>query len=212
MNRIAAIMGMQRSGTHFLGAMLSSHPAIKYTGEIFRGRAPRSPEQLVKWVDRVRGGGFNVILLDTKYNQISKYVEQMLCSENVKVIEIVRRNKLRLYFSGELHHWRGLHPDADVMPTFRFKRAQFNEIHAEIYRHQGRVGYLADMVLYYEDLTSDRNTLALTEAVSWRLCDLLGVERRVLTLPANHDKEAPTDYLSHLTGVPDQLVRRFEGE
>jgi hypothetical protein len=208
--RVAAIMGQQRSGTHFLGAILGSHPAIKYTGEIFCRRVPNSWEQLHEWVDRVLGGGFEVVLLDTKYNQISKHVETLLQHNDVKVIELVRENKLRLYFSGVLHTWRGQHPNEPKIPTFRFMLPQFQEIVAQIERYRERFGYLADVRVYYEALTLDRNTLVLPSNACWELCELLGVEPRPLTLPESHSKEAPTDYLRHLSGVPRPVLNRYE--
>ncbi len=213
MTRVAAIIGHQRSGTHFLGAMLSSHPDIKYTGEIFANREPKSWKQLKEWVDRVIYGGFEVVLLDCKYNQISRYVEFLLERDEVVVIQNQRDDRLAQYYSGELHTWRGVNPDAplSVRPTFEFNRQQFDEIHQEISDFEQRFQNLPNLRICYEDMTENKNTLELSRAISEALCTVLGVKNRLLTLPASHSKEAPSKYLDYLVGVPNSLRFRYGG-
>ena len=48
---------------------------MKYTGEIFYSGAPLDPKKLKRRINRVSGGGFDVVCLDAKYNQISPPLE-----------------------------------------------------------------------------------------------------------------------------------------
>jgi len=198
-----AIMAHQRSGTHFLGSAVASHPDMKYTGEIFRGRPPQSTQEVRNGVSRVSGDA-EVICLDTKYNQISPPLEAFLHRPEVKVIHLVRRDRLAAYFSGALHTWRGQYPDADEVPTFCFLLDQYRAIEEEVERHKHRLGYLTDLRLYYEDLTNNEDTLVLPERASRMICDLAGVDVRQLTAPSG--KEAPVDYMQYLQGVPANLI------
>jgi len=201
--RFMAIMAHQRSGTHFLGSAIASHPDIKYTGEIFSRKPPKSTQEMRNRFSRVSRGA-EVICLDTKYNQISPPLEAFLAQHQVKVIHLVRRDRLAAYFSGELHTWRGQHPDAGELPTFCFLLDQYRAIEEEVEMHKRRLGHLTDLRLYYEDLTNNKDTLVLPERASRMICDLAGVDVRQLTTPSG--KEAPVDYMQYLQGVPVNLI------
>jgi len=208
--RIIAVISHQRSGTHFLGSCIGSHPAIKYTGEIFWGeKTPLTTGQMWKTLDRVMCGRVEVVCLDTKYNQLSQPVRGLLAQDEVKVIHLIRRNALRLYFSGELHTWRGRNPGNAEIPVLQFSEARFNSTAQEIERYKLALGYLADVTMYYEDLTSDRPTYQLPDWASEQLCELAGVAYMPMTTDTK--KNAPVDFLQHLTGVPERLVREFAG-
>ena len=68
--RIIVIMAHQRSGTHFLGSILDTHPDIRYSGELFCGNPPMNDADM--W-DDLSGwsAAAKVVCLDIKYNQIS---------------------------------------------------------------------------------------------------------------------------------------------
>jgi len=203
--RIVAIMAHQRSGTHLLGSSMATHPEIKYTGEIFRQSVPRHRGEVVARIERVRGGGFPVICLDTKYNQISAAVEAYLAQPEVKVIHLVRRNVLRLYFSGELHTWRAQHRQASQLPVFAFDESRFVRLRDSIERHIQRIGHLADLELYYEDLTGDQDISELPEWAARQICLLCGVDYQPMAVQIR--KEAPVDIGTHLAGVPSRIAR-----
>jgi len=198
-----AIMAHQRSGTHFLGSAIASHPQIKYTGEIFCRNVPQNEAQMRAGILRVACGA-EVICLDCKYNQISPPLEAFLNKPEVKVIHLVRRDRLAAYFSGALQTWRGQHPDADHVPTLCFILDQYRAIEEEVERHKHRLGYLTDLKLYYEDLTNNRDTTSMPPWASRMICDLIGVEHKPLTMPPG--KEAPVRYLEYLQGVPDNII------
>lgn len=207
--RILAVMAHQRSGSHFLGAAIGSHPAMKYTGEIFNGKKrPASSKAMWAGIDRVRGGRPDVLCLDTKYNQISRPVEELLAQDDVKVVHLVRRNLLRLYFSGELHDWRGEHPGDRRVPTLRFSNARFNAIVQEIEEYKRRFEHLADLTLYYEDLTGDYPTHQLPDWASQKICELVQVN--VMPLTIGTEKEAPRDLFRYLTGVPRRIAENWQ--
>lgn len=207
--RFLVIMAHQRSGTHLLGGCLSSHPAFKYTGEIFYKKPARSSDAVQQAIARVACGGRpDVLCLDFKYNQITRYTMEWMARPEVKVIHLVRRNLLRLYFSGELHTWRGQHPDSQDVPTFQFKPEQFDAIRNEIEKYKRRWGWLTDLKLYYEDLTHDRQVDRLPDWASRMICLLAQVPHQPLTTP--WEKAAPTDFMSYLDGVPDDLRQFYD--
>ena len=201
--RFIAIMAHQRSGTHFLGSAVASHPDIKYTGEIFCRHVPSRMSDVRARILRVACGA-KVICLDTKYNQISPPLEKFLARHEVKVIHLVRRDRLAAYFSGELHTWRGKHPDADEVPTFCFNLDRYRKIEKSVQRRMRRFGYLTDLRLYYEDLTNNQDTVALPVWASRMICDLVGVYNMQMT--TSYGKEAPVDYRAHLEAVPDTIM------
>jgi len=198
-----AIMAQQRSGTHFLGGAISSHPKMRYTGEIFCRDIPQTERRMIDQISQWANGA-PVVCLDCKYNQISDPIERFLARHDVKVIHLVRRDRLAAYFSGALHTWRGQHPDADHVPTLRFILDQYREIEESVQRFLRRFGYLTDLKLYYEDLTYNRDTISLPSRASRMICDLAGVYQHPLT--TTYGKEAPVRYLEHLEGVPDNIV------
>lgn len=201
--RFMAIMAHQRSGTHFLGGAIGSHPQIKYTGEIFCRNVPQSEQQMRQGILRVACGA-DVICLDIKYNQISPPLEAFLQRYEIKVIHLVRRDRLAAYFSGALHTWCGQHPEAGEVPTFCFILDQYREIEEEVQAHIRRLGYLTDLKLYYEDLTHNEDTNAVPMWASRMICDLAQVDVRQLF--AGYGKEAPADYRKHLEAVPDTIM------
>lgn len=209
--RLMTVMSHQRSGTHFLGSCIGSHPAVKYTGEIFGGgKLPGSEERLKEILGRVMCGGFEVVCLDTKYNQINRYVAALLAQDGVKVVHLIRRNLLRLYFSGELHTWRGQNPGNKKMPTFQFHPKRFSAIERQIEGYRRRFAYLADVTVYYEELSGNRATRRLPKRTAEMVCGMADVEYMPLT--TDHKKRAPVDFLRYLKGVPTQLVEKYEGE
>lgn len=205
--RIITVMAYQRSGTHMLGSTCASHPRIKYTGEIFVNRPPGSRAEVLAMIDRVRGGGFPVICLDTKYNQISEALEEFLAQPEVKVIHLIRRNHLRLYFSGELHTWTTTYPGRPI-PIFEFDELRFRDLVSEIESFIQRFRYLADLTFYYEDLTQDRDIEMLPESAARSICKLAGVEYQAL--PVRVRKDAPTDVAPYLSGIPDCILQRYD--
>jgi hypothetical protein len=198
-----AIMAQQRSGTHFLGTAIGSHPDIEYTGELFCRDIPHTERQMIDQIGRVVGDT-RVVCLDCKYNQISAPVEAFLARHEVKVIHLVRRDRLAAYFSGELHTWRGEHPDSGHTPTFDFDLRKYNEIEQSVEWHQRRLGYLTDLKLYYEDLTGNRDTIGLPHWANRMICTLAHVDIRQLT--TSHGKEAPVNYRDYLVNVPPTVM------
>ena len=189
---LAALVAMQRSGTHMLGSMIGSHPEMKYTGEIFCRNVPGAWEQLMQTVGRVNVGGWSVIVLDVKYNQISPPVEELL--RKIPVIHLLRKDLRRLYFSGELHSYYGQHPEAreqGVIPTFEFSQARFQSIVDARRRALERFSYLEDLRLVYEDLTDNQEITELPEWAGREICRLLGVEYHPLT--TDYEKNVPED-------------------
>lgn len=202
--KIAAIMAQQRSGTHMLGSCLGSHPDIKYTGEIFCRNVPQTHEQAMASIKPVLCGGYTAIVLDTKYNQISRPVRRLLEREDVTVIHLLRRDLLALYFSGELHSYRSRNPNSQDIPTFQFDKQRFYSIVEARRMRIAKLSYLADLTLVYEDLTGGGMPItALPEWTGQRLCEALGVPIRQLT--TDHQKAAPPDFLEYLEGWKEAI-------
>ena len=195
---LAAIMAQQRSGTHMLGSCIGSHPNVKYTGEIFCRNVPTSWARLVDTVKRVECGGWDVIVLDVKYNQISPPVEQLL--REIPVIHLLRQDERRLYFSGQLHSYWGSHPkdkERGFIPTLAFHQPTFDAI---MYARQWAIqkfSYLEDLRLVYEDLTDNQEVTELPAWACRRICETLGVEYRILT--TDYKKNAPRGIEQFLT-------------
>jgi len=198
-----AIMAHQRSGTHFLGSAIGSHPQIKYVGEIFY-HSPRTMQAIFNGIDRVASGA-EVLCLDCKYNQITPPLETFLSQREIKVIHLVRRNRLAAYFSGALHSWRNGGHMGEEIPVFDFDLDVYGEIEDEVARHQRRLGYLTDLKLYYGDMTGGGcDTLILPDWANEMICRLADVDVQPLITPCG--KEAPVNYLDYLAGVPQRLL------
>ena len=200
--RVMAIMAHQRSGTHFLGSAIGSHPQIKYVGEIFY-HSPRTMQAIFNGIDRVASGA-EVLCLDCKYNQITPPLETFLSQREIKVIHLVRRSRLAAYFSGALHSWRNGGHMGEEIPVFDFDLDVYGEIEDEVARHQRRLGYLTDLKLFYRDLTGGRDTTVLPAWASEMICRLVEVE--AVSLTTSLGKEAPVNYLDYLAGVPQWLL------
>jgi hypothetical protein len=191
---LAAMIAAQRSGTHMLDAAVGSHPACKSTGEIFCRRVPVTAKQMWKLIDRVKCGGFEVVFLDVKYNQISPPVEELL--RHIPVIHLIRMDDGRLYYSRVLHTLKG---EGKVgpgeFPTVEVDGRAFADIVA--YRDNGicRFSHLEDLRLYYEDLTNNQEVDRLPDWACEKVCDVLGVERRVLTIGTLKDGPCSVDGL-----------------
>jgi len=203
------LMAHQRSGSHLLGSWLQSHPAIKYTGEIFCRREPNTADKMHARLSRVSGGGFPWICVDIKYNQITAPIAEWMAEPQVKVIQLIRRNMLAIYFSGQLHTWRGEHPKCAAkgeIPTFQFEPRVYAEQRREIAEHMRRCGRLADLTLSYEDLTGGNNVKRMPDQYSRVICDLLCIEYAPMI--TDFDKEGPSSFLDHLNGVPRDLIEK----
>lgn len=189
---LAAIMAQQRSGTHMLGSAVGSHPDVKYTGELFCRRVPQSEERMWQLIDQVHCGGFAVVCLDVKYNQISLPVERLL--ENIPVIHLIRRDLDRLYYSGELHDLYNCDPEAKaagVQPLFEIEEERYRSIAEAQQRWIRRYGHLESLRVYYEDLTGNREIEQIPEAAGMLICDTLGVGYHPLMVLTR--KSAPAD-------------------
>ncbi len=191
LERIAVLLGQQRTGTHMLGDMIGSHPDVKYTGEIFWShKRARDWDDMVAKIDRVSGGGFPLILIDVKYNQITDPVARLL--PQVKVIQIIRRDAERLYYSGELHSFVGDHPGAATTGRrFRVDWKRFHAIKDAQDRGVNKWARVAGLVLHYEDITQNRQTNIMPGEYSRQVCEFLGIELRSLTTGTL--KEGPED-------------------
>lgn len=188
---LAAMIAAQRSGTHMLGAAVGSHPACKSVGELFCRRVPGTARQMWKLIDRVRCGGFEVVFLDVKYNQISEPVLELL--EHIPVIHLIRRDDMRLCYSGRLHDYTGGKgmPGATTFPEFEICAGDVKDIIT--YRDEGvrKFSRLERLRLYYEDLTGDKEIDRLPDWASELVCDTLGVDRRPLFVGTL--KDGPTE-------------------
>lgn len=198
LEQIAVLMGRQRSGTHMLGAMIGSHPAVKYTGEIFWGekRARDWPDMVGK-IDRVSGGGVKFVLIDVKYNQISDPLRLLI--PQVKVIQIVRRDVQRLFYSGELHTLYGRNPDAKargICPEFTVGAARLRAFEKDYLKQVATYTPWAGLTLYYEDLTDNQETAVMPEEYSRAVCDYLEIGH--LELTTGTKKNAPPDISGRL--------------
>lgn len=206
--KFLVIMAHQRSGTHMLGAFLQSHPAIKYAGELFYHHKPQNDEELSRAIDRVASGNrAEVLCVDAKYNQITPITVEWMARPEVKVIHLVRQNVLRLYFSGALHGYRNQNPGSTDVPVFQFDLEVFDAIRDEIETLKRRLGWLTDLKLYYEELTQNENIYVLPFRASEMICLLAHVPHLSLTGP--YGKEAPTDFMAHLDGVPEDLRQLY---
>ena len=160
-------------------------------------------------LDRVAGGGFLLICVDIKYNQITPPLAQYLARSEVKAIQLVRKSPLAHYFSGRLHTWRGENPDRAAtgeVPVYRFVPYVYAEQKREVLAFLNRFSWLAGHLVTYEGLTAGEDIRLMPARHSKALCEFLDVEEREMT--TDFEKEAPPDYLAHLRGVPPYLARQ----
>lgn len=202
---VIMLMALQRSGSHMLGAAIGSHSRMKYTGEIFNRKPPGSWAAVVKGIDRCRASGL-FLCVDVKYNQFTPALVAF-AQQCRGVIHLIRCDLLALYFSGELHTWRGAHPGAqergDVPPGrhwFVFDEDKFHEIMDARQAWMNEYDRLANLTLEYEALTSWGQEIdRLPEWASRQICDLALVPYEPLVVGTR--KEAPVEYGDYL-GFP----------
>lgn len=199
-DNFAVILAYQRSGTHFLGSCLDSHPQIKYVGEIF-GQSPnlqhpgeqfgkengfhklkqsdhgieRSLELLTS--EFINDKKAKLIVMDIKYNQITHPLEHLL--HDLKVIHLIRKDLRRRFFSMLLWEKYKKYPvlrSFGVIPHFDISEAKLKRNMAEVKRLQEKYSYLEDLRLYYEELTQNHQVNRLPTSIEKRLCGFLGLD------------------------------------
>lgn len=202
-------MAYQRSGTHFLGSCLNSHPNLTYIGEAFglSGNrqhpgerfatsigcplAKKDWEKLVICLEKIYAEfshkSMCTIVLDVKYNQITPALAKLL--ERIKVIRLIRRDFRARYFS-ELY-WEIFKKNplqwalAKETLQIPINRKTFDENACrdamKVRVFQNKLGYLADLDLYYEDLTNNEQANELPRAAVEMICNFLEIKYHRLT-------------------------------
>ena len=135
---------------------------------------------------------FPVILIDVKYNQITTPVSWLI--PQVKVIQLVRRDIERLYFSGELHTFYGRNPEAKaagIVPQFIIDPVRMASVERDQAKYVREYQAFAGLRFFYEDLTDNRETEVMPEKYSRAVCEYLGIEVR--ELQTGTKKVAPSD-------------------
>ena len=189
MTRFGALIGYQRSGTHMIGGAVDSHPDAIYTNEVFYRHVPQTQAEIDK-VLREFLGERRLVFLDVKLNQISPAVVKFL--KTIPVISIYRGDHMRHYYSGELHEYKHAQNGGKRVRdeiTFNLDRDKFNDIQNDVETLYKRYRHLSSFEMVYEHITDNRHVDNLGEETSARICDVLGLEYRLLT--TSTQKQAP---------------------
>ena len=191
MTRYAALIGFQRCGTHMVGGAVDSHPDAVYTNEIFYRLAVRTSAErdaiLARWAQDTR-----LVFLDVKLNQITPVIEDFL--RTIPVISIYRRDRLRHYYSGELHHYRHAQNAGKrvrELTKFKLDENRLKALDRRVTHLYDRYLYLSQLQLIYEDITQNTHVTAFSEELSVQICAVLGLSARVLT--TRTVKQAPQE-------------------
>lgn len=191
MTHFAGLLGYQRCGTHMLGSAVDSHPDAIFAHEIFYYDAPFKHAVLEKALAQ-HDGETRLVLLDIKLNRITPIAEAFL--KDIPVIMIYRSDRLRQYYSGELHHYRHHSNDSryvDRRMSFELDKEKFTALKNDVDALYNRFQHLANLYLVYENLTNNQEIAYLADSYSYQICDLLGLERMRLEICMR--KQAPPD-------------------
>ena len=199
MSKLIAILAHQRSGTNMLGWAIDTHPHITFTSELFhrnREGVPDTADELERALQgtrpRTRNGpsrpylSDKVACLDVKYNQVTSAVEDLL--RRIPVIHLVRTDHMRHWYSFQLRIWWQSHPEyrqrRELPASLPFDANQYDAFVTRLTNHQERLRYLADLTLYYEKITDNKQITELPDRVTEQICTLAGVEYCRLTVSA----------------------------
>jgi len=194
--RFVAMIANQRSGTHLIRGCVNSHPRAYCPPEPMFHCPPQTDEEMLAFLEQYRGIAPDVVLIDVKYNQITPPVEAWL--RGCRVLHLIRRDVRRMFFSRELRRWMAAHPEErknyhppEKVPQIPFDRDKFRRFVRDVKQYQACFTPLETTRLYYEDLTENRNVVALPGWAGRILCGLLEIPYH--RLYASGVKGAPTD-------------------
>lgn len=200
--RYVFLVAHQRSGSHFLGYCIGSHPAVTYVDEITRIKPLKYLREQLKTKEdifRLLDDKFGdiktpLVLVDIKYRHILPALAEAM--KDSRVIHLFRENKLNTYYSAlhaeyRRHKKTGEYVDGgevtDVKKTpDKFPRFRYNDevishlIEGEMYFRR-KYGDLVGLTFSYEELTGNRNVKGLPTEVAKKICKFLGIEEQPLT-------------------------------
>lgn len=190
--KLISTISHQRSGSHLFGTLLDSHKDIHFLGE---------------FTHAVLTDDIN--LIDFKYSYLRKNPDLIHFVENnsYKIIQIHRRDIKRVYYStihAEVRRNEKTGEYADEIIDLQGKiNAEKVKEHPRIPINQERISILdkrnnylfskynvlADMVVYYEDLTNNEEIKEMPEQIATKVLNLIGVDYQKLTTPLR--KQSP---------------------
>jgi len=183
--KLFIIYSKQRSGTHFLGSLLNSHPSMHSLGEVLHPNARRSflpagepkpkstaacEEAWDAFVERHhqdlnRPAFLGPIIMYNHRNRLPKPLCDKLFSES-KILHLVRENLLRRYISNELNKTKsGSAHSRDSEGPLRTVAlqpetvvAKLKQAERELERERGFAATLDSIEMSYEALNEDKRS------------------------------------------------------
>lgn len=212
---LVVLLGGQRTGTHFLGTCIGSHPEVEYVDEITTiarlnnlKKNYKTKEDLEQFLDKVFEGRKKVILLDVKYGHIYKALEDFIMDN--KLIHIKRKDTEAVYYSMIHAEYRrnfkvgeyseeveDLDGKIKAKPPKFFPEVGFNSRHiVAIKKWHEKFWEKFDgkgLELEYGKLTGNKQTDKLPKWASDEICSYIGIEKKLLKTglkkmsPKNYD-------------------------
>ncbi len=213
----------QRSGSHFLGYCMGTHPDITYVDEITTIKSIKllyeqlkTKEDVIKLLDDKFGDiKTPLVLVDIKYRHMMPALAEVM--HNSKVIHLFRENKLDTYYSALHAQYRknnktGEYVDGGEItdikeklndfPTFaRDEDVVYLLIKNEL-NFRRKYGYLAGLTFSYEELTKNNFVKKLPTQAMKKICKFLEIEEHPMT--AKTIKMSPTKVRYHMTPMGNQ--------
>ena len=168
------VLSTARTGSNLLLSLLESHPQIYVRGEILAKLEGRDPVRVLSGIWRrqprsVRAAGFKIFYyhpIDDKSNRIWEMLAQM---EDLHVVHLKRRNKLRTLVSEKLahktHNWKGTNVGAQIEGNGKSVTISIDLLTKEIeqiekWELNGDNIFAAShmITVWYEDLVRDPET------------------------------------------------------
>lgn len=195
---IAVMIAKQRSGTHLIRNLVNSHPRAYCPPEPFFHRAPQNREALVSVLYECliagKENGAQAILIDIKYDQITKVIEDWIKTHKIQVLHLIRRDAKRQFYSKKLREYqeryRAEHSEEPEIIPIPFCEKEFKEHVDLVTAYIARFSELETCRMYYEKLTDNWPTAFIDKYEEMKLCDLLGVKYHQLYCTPK--KDAPT--------------------
>ncbi len=210
----------QRSGSHFLGYCMGTHPDITYVDEITTIKSIKllreqlkTKEDVIKLLDD-KFGDINtpLVLIDVKYRHMMPVLTEVM--NDSKVIHLFRENKLNTYYSALHAQYRKNNKTSEYVDGGEITDIKEKPNDFPIFARDEDVVYLlikneldfrrkyehlAGLTLSYEQITKNENVKSLPFPVIQKICKFLEIENYPMT--ARTIKMSPSNVRYHMTPV-----------
>lgn len=170
------IISAPRSGSSYLRYLLNSHPNVKCKGELLNKKITRLKPYLTREIWNSKGFkalGFKILYdqAETKYPSMWNYIHQ----QNLKVIHLIRRNKLDMLLSEELAKEHKCHI------SFNEKDIHTRPVNISLKKLEQKIQYCKEMQEKVDAMFTDRINVYYEELNTNQILEFLGVPLAILT-------------------------------